>query len=416
MHWLIFLFLSCSLALPSLAQKNDRRRFRSDVFNSSRLIDAKVGNSLWKFGSFYVTPVLGMRQLGYDDNVFSQEMLPADDLSAAPDFGFQTYLRLNANWIWANRATYTYLYYRELEDLRGPQYNAETKLHGIFKRVYFDMGANYAKNRQRIDSEIDDRLDSTRINAELNAIIELAPRANLILGSRLSQLEFDEPSRFPMERVNNLNRDELNLRLGFLYKLRPQFWPFAEISRSSFDFDLPGNPRDDSEFLSMALGVRNEFNRRLHFNIKGGLDRLRFDESPSADDDVASGEALLEYRITRLYSLEIGAQRYPVFSLISGYNFYLSARAFAGFYYKTRKGFRIGPEVEVGENDYQNPLVAVAIQRNDKIRSYSFSSEIPFRKDLSWTLVAGYLDRESNIEGQSDHGFQLFSDITLRFP
>ena len=78
-----FLLVTCLVH----GQEGDRRRFTSEAFNKGEAIRNQMSLALWRKGSFHVTPVIGVRDLGYDENVFSTELERADDFSVSPEAG-----------------------------------------------------------------------------------------------------------------------------------------------------------------------------------------------------------------------------------------------------------------------------------------------------------------------------------------
>ena len=411
MRWLVLLVVCASLAF---GQVDDRRRFKSDPFNKGRRIKALVGESLWHSGKFFATPLIGIRNLGYDDNVFSSDLDTQNDFSVSPEVGLQTYYRINKNWIWANKGTYNYLYYKDLDQLRSGEYGGETRLYGIFKRVYFDAGFFLRRDRKRINSEINERTMSKRNYFDLHASLQVAPRGHLLVEGRLYSLRFDEGEAESI-LFADLERDQIDASVRYMHKLKPQFWPFAELDLKSFDFESANNLRDESAFTSFFLGARNEFERRFHYNVKLGMSQLTFDLLPELDTDEFVGDGYLEYRLTRRVILDTGFRSTAVFSNAPTYNYFLSSRFYAGFSYKTRFNFRVGPEIELGENDYKESITPVDELRNDKMRGINLNFKIPIRKNMQWAFKAGYFERDSNQANLSSDGFQFFSDVTYDF-
>ncbi len=403
-----------AVSTVALGQSDDRRRFESDVFNKGRLVQSQVDLALWRAGSFYATPVFGVRNLGYDENVFSTEEVEQDDFTASPEVGLQTYLRLGPRWVWANRAVYGYLYHADLDDLSGSQYGGESRLHGVFRRAYFDLGYVYRKDRRRSTSEIDDRVESEQGELEWNAAFQPSARGFIELKGALKTLRYEE-SQAVVGDVDfaALERDETFASLRYLAKQRPKFWPFAEAALRTFDFESPANLRDDSRFAGLFLGARNDFGARTHYNVKAGVEQLTFDNAPSLDNDVLAISGFAKHQVTRRHDIEAGLSQTPIFSGFDNYGYYLSRRVSFGFAYRFRGRVRVGPLLSVGENDYEESAQPVSRLRLDEVRGLDLTISVPIDQ-FDWDITFGYLERESNLPGLSDEGFRVYTNLTFR--
>ncbi len=425
MRFMYCLVLIVLVASPILGQSNDRRRFKSDVFNKGRLVKIQSSQALWRFGAFNITPILGLRQLGYDSNVFSVEQNEDKDFSISPEVGLSTWWRINPNLFWKNNATYNYVYYQDLDNLRGSEYGLESRLHGIFKKSYFDTGVNYRRDRQRINSEIDERVYSDRLTVDLNLIFQPSPRGHLKFQPKVYDVEFDEGEA--TSSFSNLERTETTLLVNYLHKVRPQFWPFVEASLQSFDFKnafIPGNnqaatvnKRDESELVRISAGFRNEFDRRLHYNVTIGMGSFTFDLAPEIEDDVVIVKAYFNRKLTRQWDIEGDIVQEPQFSITNDYGFYESRRVSFGVGYRFRNKARLGPEIVVGQNEYTkrfNEANLTTPLRTDDMLTFNINASIPFANTFEWQTTLGYSERDVNIPGLSDEGLRISMDVVYK--
>ena len=424
LFWLVWLVMITS---PILGQSNDRRRFKSDVYNKGQLVKVQAKQALWRFGSFNITPIVGLRQLGYDSNVFSAEQNEVKDFSISPEVGLSTWWRLTPTLHWMNKATYNYVYYQDLSNLRGSEYGFESRIHGIFKKSYFDTGANYRHDRQRISSEIDDRVYSDRLTLDMTLLLQPTTRGHLKIRPKLYDLVFDDNAA-DLTSFKNLERKETTIEVSYLHKIKPQFWPFVEASLQSFDFKNkivsagdPGastiNKRDESEMSRFSVGFRNEYDRRLHYNVTVGMGSLTFDLAPEIDDDIVIIQAFANRKVTRQWDVEGDLKQEPIFSISSDYGFFVSRRIALGFGYRFRNKTRIGPEVVFGENEYTkrfNEANILIPLRTDDFKEFNINTSIPIGNSLEWQAVVGYSKRDVNLPGQSDEGLRLSMDVVYK--
>lgn len=417
--------LLCPLAL---AQKEDRRRLNATPFDKSSIILSNIEGARWKVGgNLYVMPLLGFRQLGYDNNVFSTQENEIRDASLSPELGIAAYYRPTGNWIWENRATYDYLYYFDLDNLRGSEYGGETRLHGLFKRAYMDTGISFQRDRQRLTSEIDERVYSERIKSDFNIAFEPGPRSQLNLSASLNTLRYDESESALFAR---LDRDELGMSFRYHYRMHEKVWPFFEVSRHNFDFELPGTPTDDSSFTGAFVGLRSERRQRMTLDFKVGIQQLDFQTQPALvegdegpvldpnqtvdmDDDVLALEGFIRYRITRRHYVEASALNTPLFSISPFYSYFLSSKLAVEVGIETQRHWRMGPEIVLGSNKYQpaNQIPPPSPERQDDLKGLNFNVYIPYKKLFELRLSAGYLERESNEPGAGDKGYQISTSL-----
>lgn len=423
------IMLLCSAFVS--AQKEDRRRLTSTAFRKSEVVKQNISDARWRFGNLYVSPIIGLRQLGYDNNVFSTETAEVDDFSLAPQIGVQTFYRPGSRWVWENRLAYDYLYYVDLDNLRGSEYSGETRLYGMFKRAYVDFGAKYQEDRQRLNSEIKDRITSQRMNLDVNYSYQPSARTMIAFNGRMGDLDYDETEETQIFR--ELEREETRLSLRYHYRMKKSLWPFIEVERLDFDFKSLGNIRDDTTFDGMFLGVRTEKTRRLSLEGKAGITSMDFQDVPfesfnedgelvpdptnmiDMDDDVFSMELFFRYKLSRRHYLQGSVLNAPLFSIAPGYTYFISGKQSLEFSWETRRKIRMGPEVVLGTNDYKktyseegNPL------REDELRGLNFNISFPLRKIFELRLSMGYLERDSNLLNASDKGYQIGSTVRYR--
>ena len=224
MRWLLLILL---VSLPALGQTNDRRRYTSSVFNRGEQVRRQLEASLWRFGRLHLTPILGIKEFGYDSNVFSQEdNVATSDFTLSPELGMQSYLRLDSRWIWANKATANYLYYQDEDQLNGWEYGIESHLYGLFKRAFVDFSVRWNEDRQRITSEVDNRVISDRLEVSADIILQPLPRGFLTLSPDFYRIRYDDNAESAVLR--SLERDETGMTVNYLHKVRSQFRPFVD--------------------------------------------------------------------------------------------------------------------------------------------------------------------------------------------
>lgn len=393
-------------------QSNDRERYQSDVFNANRAIDNQLQSAKWKAGSWFFVPEWLLQQLGYNSNVFADEFNPVSDYVIEPGVGVALYYRPNPKFIWKNELRGSYAYYFDVDQLRGFQYLGETRMFFLQKRFNLDLGARFTRDQQRLNSEIDSRSFNENSVYDLNSVIDVGSRAFLKARFYYRELNFDRQEESFDPVFSELERDEFSSSLTYLVKLRPQFWPFIQVSYLKGFFDSADNRRDNSMLKGAFLGFRNEFLRRTHFNLRFGVSAIEFPNDPAADEEEFDLRGFYTRKITRRTSFDVSAVQTPIYSVYESYNYYLSRRLALGGLFETAGKWGLGPMLTVGSNDYSLIPGLSTSQREDDWLEYGIRLKFPPQILKEVILNFSFYDRNSNIDGLSDEGFQIYTSLS----
>lgn len=396
------------------AQEVDRRRFESEAFNRAEAVKDRIQRTRWKFGDFSLTPILGLSRVGYDSNVFgTEEALEESDFSITPEVGLQSYLRLSPRWFWANRVSYKYQYYADIDSLRGSEYNLQTKIYGLFKRTYVEVGGEYDRENSRLNTETDQRPFIENYQAGATISHEIKPRHTLRYKGSWSDLDISDAD---LEGLSELLRSELRHEIGYFFKMNPNFWPNFMVITKNYDFENKSSPLHDSTFTRAMFGLRNEFRRRFHYNVVLGVEDLDFPNSSQVDGEEFVYYGYLEQKLTRQWYLRGGTRQNPIFSIFGQFNYFVNQSTYVGGGYVFRNKVQLGPVIEIGQNTYDNPRSPDAFLREDDLERISLELELPFQRFYRLKIRAGWSERASNIPALSDEGFELLSEIyTTKF-
>ncbi|MDJ0842130.1 MAG: outer membrane beta-barrel protein [Acidobacteriota bacterium] len=410
MRWLLFLLL-----IPGLAygQTNDRRRVESQAFNKQQSIKNKSKNTWWRSGNLGLTPELSLLGLGYDSNVLSQEEDEQDDTMAKPQVALDSWYSSSGNWAWQNRGTYSYNFFTDLDRLREPEYSLTSIVHGMFRKTYLEGGLRYFYDQGRQTSEQLERVPGTQRTFYVDGVFQLTARGHLLTDIDFFSVRYDEPEGITSYR--RLERDVQRFTAKYLHKVNPRFWPFVGAGERGFDFEEPGNPREDARFTSILVGARNEKGERFHYDVELGSQDMTFDNAPQVEDTFVTTRALLEYKVSRVSSMAVGVLRNPLFSLSSDYAYFLSNRLFLDLVYSFDRNTRLTSGVSFGENSYDNPLNPVEFNRQDDYLRLDLDVNFPLGKAFNITVRTAYEDRSSNLPGASHDGVSVLSDIRYKF-
>lgn len=395
----------------ALGQANDRQRYQSDVFNANSSIDNQLIEAIWKSGSWFFVPKWYLQQLGYNSNLFSSETNQVSDYSVEPGLGVAMYYRPNARFIWKNELRGSYAYFLDTESLRGFHYLGETRMYFLRRSFNFDLGARFSRDQVRLNSEVDTPSFNKNSVYDLNTVIEIGTKGSLKGRAYFRQLDFDRDEENFDPLYSELERDELSASLTYLLKLRPQFWPYAQVNVLKGFFSSENNRRDNSTLSSAYFGVRNQFLRRTHFNLRAGITAIEFPNDPEADSEKFDLRGFFTRKINRRFSVDASVLQTPIYSVYESFNFYLSQRVTLGSLYETRSQWGFGPILTAGSNRY-SLVPGLSIQRRkDDWSEYGFRVKFPGKILNELSINFSYYDRRSNIQGLSDDGFQIYTSL-----
>lgn len=402
---LSLLCLGFLVALSGLAQTNDRDNFSLSPLNDRLRIEQQMINMMWRNGSWFASPKIGLQKFGYDSNVFSQEVNELDDIYVTPQLALDSFLRINKSWAWRNRLSYGYDYYNDVDELRSSNYNVESRLYYMTGRFFLDLGGEYRQSRRLLNSELELRDRNENIDYDAQFALEFNPR-NVLRGS-IANTSVDFTNFTTNDQTAAaLDRDSDIYGLTYYYRINRSKRLFFGGETATHDFTSAGNFRDDSEFTSLFIGLRSEENERYNYLAQIGSTSIDLPFAGNAEGDFATGQIIANYNISRLSRFQFGAARRVIFSQYQTSPFFLSNRVELSYRHELRRDLIIMPTVRFGTNDYEEAL-PTTIDREDDILEISAVVEFPMPTNYSLNLSLSYLERDSNVPLQSDEGFRV---------
>lgn len=402
------------LLLPSfaLAQINDRRPIETEAILKADQVKYSMETAPYQLGSWFVDGSLAMR-VAYDSNVFYSEEEEIDDVIATPEAEADTYLRLSSGWVWQNQGKLGYLYYQDLDQIRGAEYDLKSQFHGIFRRLYLGFGADYQRNRNPINSEVDSREEQETTGFGGEVLYNLRPRTLVRLDARQSDFNYAE-NQLEDDSLRSLEHTATETRLTLIHQTLAALWPSLTVSQRDYDFDSPENLRQ-----SRATGVYLNLNSsqgsgaRLSYGFTAGITRLEYDRAESADDDVVELNGTVSYKLNRKWTLSAGVRQAPIFSLQAGYANYESMRYSAGLGYAGKAGIRYRLSAMMGDNQYEESIFTTAQDRSDSVLSTSFNVSAPLSRHLTLDFITVYDERDAETDFQDFNGF--YSAVSVSY-
>jgi hypothetical protein len=211
-----------------------------------------------RLGSFSLTPILTVQQLGYDNNVFDEPNNPKKDFVAALTPTVRAYLD-GAHVQLVSEVAGDFVYYQKYASERSIARRAKGRMDLMLGHLKPSVAAGYLQTRERPTHEID--LRARRSQRELSASVayEFSPGADLSATVSRIAHDYAEGQVFRGADLNvALTRGEEAAGVRFRMPLTPltSFLVETSLSRDRFDHDSRRNT--DSRRLLAGLQFGEE--------------------------------------------------------------------------------------------------------------------------------------------------------------
>ena len=230
-------------------------------------------------GPFYLTPSLGIDELGIDTNIFNNP-------TELADFTFTVVPGVNVAVPFGSRAVVTastfadFIYYNHYASERSV--NPDIKVRGeyAFNRLTFFVSPSYSSSRRQPSLEIDQRVRHSEMNLRGGAIVQISKRPSVEAAGGVSSVSYDGRSIFDNTFIT-----------GF---------------RFPADHDLPFSCSQSAPYSVVnEYGVGIDRHLGDPFEATGGVDWLRHSYRTSAGIEPATAKTPVD-RLTT-WSLGVGS-------------------------------------------------------------------------------------------------------------
>ncbi|MCB1049045.1 MAG: hypothetical protein H6510_00795 [Acidobacteria bacterium] len=391
------------------AQGNDRERFRSGNINDRPDVDSELALSFWRSGRFGLDPTLSIRDAGYEDNITFQAEEPLEDEHATAQIRLTALARFSSRFFFKSDGSYQYDWFNQHSEFGGHRGDLNLGFYGLFKRGYIRFEAGYDRKLRNPSSEINERPLQTSRNGGV-LFQHLIGVNNLVeVEATHWELEFQKGTLSQL-----LDQKDDGIRTLWVLRNFKNLWPFLELSHHDVDFTSDEAPRQ-AETSQGALGFRNDFSERTHFNFKAGVIRLSYIlAEDEVTDNSLSLEGYLSHKVTRRVSLETGYVRQPVYS-VSNLGHYISSRILAGTNIQMNRNWRWTLDAYFGTNRYDEKFeVDPNLVRTDDYFSSRMTVEWNNAKALRAVIAFEINQRDSPIPELEADQFRVGFELTYR--
>jgi hypothetical protein len=392
----------------------------SDLVPRERLVprDEQIRRDLedarYHLGPFRVQPLLNIRDLGYNNNVFGTTENPVSDWTATVaggahwtlPFGPKTYLR--------GDVLPEYTYYQKLTNRRffGGTYNASAL--GLFNHLSLQATAGTAKNLTIVSSEIEAPVIRRTNNFELDGELEIS-RALSIFGN----VAGDNP-RFTAEAtdtelavINQLDRNDRAARAGVRFRPVTFFDIAIGTEQTTSDFQVQPLARDNK---SRAVLVTMHYDRpRAFANVTIAK---RTGEASNGSTfpkyDTTTGSYFAQYSLVAPIALEAYGDRRVIYGVFADFPYFFELRNGLGARVRIGNRFLVRGFGEKGSNDYNIPGRVTGINaRKDDVTTYGASFAARMYRDVAVNIGLSKSTYTSNLDAYNRSIIRLYTGITF---
>ena len=360
--------------------------------------DLSVEN-MRRAGPFHLKPYVVLKDIGYDDNVRFESQTQEGDATATAGAGFDAVLLAGDRGGLRLFQELDYVAFQKNADLN--HWNGTARARGILllKRVVLSLEDRFASDRERPNSEIDERL--RRQNNAVTAALRTLARGRLGLKGYLRDERIDYVSDDPLSADvrDRLNRGETTLSVIGEMRVLPKTTFTLEGAVSRIAFDDPTQARDVRKRAIMP-GFRFDPTAAVQGDVRAGPLVLTALDRGDGDYRGIVGDGHFMTRLGRAARLKAGFGRNVEFSTRGDNLFYVGRQWSAA--YEMFFSSRMSGEVLYGRglNHYPKAVPgaltpAVLLIRDDRLTTYQATVRYRANPQMTIGMSAFHVTRDS---------------------
>ncbi|MBM3778630.1 MAG: hypothetical protein FJW23_10410 [Acidimicrobiia bacterium] len=191
------------------------------------------------------TPVLSLRDVGYDTNVFDDPKVEEGDWTGT--FGSQVSAVLDGARLYVTGdASLDAVYFHRFTSERAINRLANVRVALPLSRFDPFVMGNYARAQERQGYEVDLRARRGSWMGGGGVVMHLSDRGSIQVSASRERQDFDAGQTFQgLDLARQLNRTTETARLGFNYALTPLTMMAVNAAQVRTDYDRPGRDTED---------------------------------------------------------------------------------------------------------------------------------------------------------------------------
>ena len=378
----------------------------------SEEIRQQLEQSRFHFGPVRVRPLFGIRDLGYDNNVFGTTEDHVSDWRSTVSAGADLILPFGRKVYLTGRTNPEYTYYHKLAERRivGGRYGGSLLM--FFNRLTVEGGADTSRMFSTVNSEEDRFAFARTRDSFVKSEIEILRRLSLFGSARQRDQRYpstgDPATSTLLER---LERTDTMITGGVRYRFRSYFDVSAAVEQGKGEFRIASD--SDNRMRAAYIGVHYD-RPRFFLNVAAGR-RSAEPEGPLSTFprfSGTSGSVYAEYTLSAPLVLDVYARRSIEYGLYSSNPYYFVERGGAGL--TVNLGHRIGVRAfsDAGSNEYPVAITGVPARR-DQIEAIGGSITYRLYRNTVVAIVATQTDYDSNLDAFDRSIFRVTTVLSL---
>jgi hypothetical protein len=361
----------------------------------------------WQVGPFRIFPSIGLKDIGYDGNVYYQREQdePVSDFTATFSPEIKVYVLYRNFLILSLTENPQYVYYAEQKRERrwNNIFSPEVKIL-FLNRFVISGGYEYENRRWRATSEFDVRANELRERIRGSFFYETARGTSFGLSASIVKISYEDIT-LPGEEIYLslfLNREEESRNFEFYYKIFSNSFFFIDLSYVEYVFEHPESRWRDSYAYQVSSGIQFP----LLGKIKGAFSLGYKKHVPLSQEKKEFsglvGDTRLEFRVGR-FKFQLEYLRNNHFSYWTESIFFIENRYGAGISFYLTEFLRLDYNYSYGRANYPEITTimlpeegVVEIKRKDVYNIHSLGFVVRFVESLGIGLRVNYWDRDSN--------------------
>jgi hypothetical protein len=365
-------------------------------------LEKSLADARWRLGPLRVSPWLGIRQIGWVDNVFAGTTSDQDkvsDVTATVGAGLTAYLPTGPDVFWMAEARPEYVWWQKLSDRRQSTGRYGVGVFAFFNRLELRVTGGREEAQGIASSEFPQLIVSRRDHLDAVGDLRLTGKLDLALSGTWTDLanESDQLADPRIPLFANLDRRENVARaaLGFKVTRRNRVAVGFESSRS----DSAAEARDLSNsgtapsFEWNFKGARSTLDLHLFHRSLEPRNGSAFAPYKAWNGDL---QATLEPNGRLAYQLYGSVE--PSLSLLADYSHYEERRLGVAVRAPLSPKLDGALFAEGGQNRYFK-LDPAAAPRQDDVHSYGVQLDYKLTRSLTFSLRASRDEYNSSSAG-----------------
>jgi hypothetical protein len=363
-------------------------------------MEKSVGNAPWRLGPFRFQPYIGVKDVGYVENLRGNDGRPLDDYTATFGLGLKGYLPIGPKVVLAAHYLPEYTWWKESTDLRGWHLRSGVGLYAFFNHMTVELKGTGTDLLDYVSAEFDSPATVDTLALDLDTAIDLHGPWAVTVGGAFRDIAYDDTGveNVFSNQLELLDREERRARVGVRYTLQNGFKIGLGAHWTWADFEDVGRDRS-SEGFGPSLMISHDGER-----WSAGIDVSRFDLEPSEPTSqfVPYSEVTGSARVAWRGRSRIGATGYAgrniVFTLLDDTSYFVDQRYGASLDYLLGWRTQLRGFAEIGTNEFQG-LAGAGINREDDYFGYGGSLQIKITESTTFLASLIRQDWDSSFPG-----------------